>query len=135
LEVEAVALDAEACALFNRLNQISWKFDVKVADPAALQTGEVTVGISAVAIEAPLCLFKALDHPIAVERFEVLVDGGMANSAPIGIEAIKDVTGTEVLARAPKNLEHQTALAAQAQALLAAQPVGLIKPSGGAYSR
>ena len=114
MEVEAVALDAEACALFNRLNQISWKFDVKVADPAALQTGEVTVGISAVAIEAPLCLFKALDHPIAVERFEVLVDGGMANSAPIGIEAIKDVTGAEVLARAPKNLEHQTALAAQA---------------------
>ena len=135
MEVEAVALDAEAGALFNRLNQISWKFDVKVADPAALQTGEVAMGICAVAIEAPLCLFKALDHPIAVERFEVLVDGGMANSATIGIEAIKDVAGTEVLTRAPQNLEHQTALAAQAQALLAAQPVGLIKPSGGAYSR
>tara|TARA_B100001540_G_scaffold217942_1_gene192539 strand:- start:269 stop:676 length:408 start_codon:yes stop_codon:yes gene_type:complete len=135
LEVEAVALDAVAGALFNRLNQISWKFDVKVADPATVQAGEVAVGISSVAVETTLCFFKALDHPIAVERFQVLVNGGMANPAAVGIEAIKDVAGAEMLSRAPQNFQHQAALAAEAQALLAAEPVGLIKPSGGAYSR
>ena len=59
----------------------------------------------------------------------------MANPASVGIEAIKDVAGAEVLARAPKDFQHQTPLAAEAQALLAAQPVSLIEAGGVAYSR
>ena len=59
----------------------------------------------------------------------------MTNPASVGIQAIKNVTGTEVLARAPENFQHKTPLPAETQALLAAKPVSLIETSGGAYSR
>jgi hypothetical protein len=67
VEVEAVALDAVAGALFNRLHQIGWEFDVEITDPAAVEAGEVAVWIRAMAVEAPLGFLETLDHTIAVE--------------------------------------------------------------------
>ena len=56
----------------------------------------MAVGIAAAAVEATIGTIQTLDDPGALEGLEVLVDGGVADVAALGVEALEDVAGAQV---------------------------------------
>ena len=88
----------------------------------ALQAGEVAVGIAAVAVEPATGAIEALDHTSGLQGFEVLVDGGVADVAALGIEALEDVAGAEMALITPEQFQHHPPLAAETHAQVTAAP-------------
>lgn len=106
MELKAVGLDLETGGGLDLLQQIRRKLDVEVADVTGFETSEMAVGIGAMAVEATTGTVKALDHPVEVKRFEVLIHRGVADAPAVGIELLEDVAGAEMTSGAPENLQH-----------------------------
>ena len=124
--MEGVVLDREAGDRFDVLQHLGGQDDIKIADCAALQAGDVAVGISAVAVKPAGGAVEALDHASGLESFEVLVNGGMADVAAHVVELLVDVAGAQVAFLGPEQIEHHAALAAEAKAEVAAAAVDVV---------
>jgi hypothetical protein len=61
-----------------------------------IETGEMTVGISPVAIEAATGTIQALNHPSRLKGFQILIDRGMADVPAEIVEFFEDISRTEM---------------------------------------
>ena len=96
--VEGCRLNAKPSAALNLIEKFGRKFHVDVLDGPCIQTGEMTVRITAVAVQPSIRSIEAFDHPCRLERFQVLIDGSVTNTPASGIELFEDVPGTEMAA-------------------------------------
>ena len=83
-----------------------------------LRIGAVHVAMSIidVTIEPTIGPLNALNNILLRQRFEILIDRGVANVAALLAQAVVNLAGRQVLLRLPKQLENVAPLATQAHA-------------------
>lgn len=126
-KIERVTLDRESCGLFDAAQQFGGEGDIQILDPAALEAGEVTVGIGAIAVEPTAGPIEAFDHPGTLQGLEVLIHRGVADVAAAGVQLLEDVAGTEVILHIPEQLKHHPPLPRQPHAQIAAAGDGALQ--------
>ena len=113
VELERVGLDSITRTLLDLIEEIRGQFHVNVRDGAGIQTGEMTMGITAVAVEATTGPIKALDHASRLQGFEILVNGCVTDAASAGVQPFENVSGTEVASFRPQQVENHAPLATE----------------------
>ena len=88
----------------------------------------MTVGIAPVAVKPSIGPVEALDHTRGLKRFEVLINGGVANTPAPGIQLLKNVPCTHMACFTPQQIEHHAALSTEAHTKRSTAFEGVMHP-------
>ena len=130
-KMQGVGLDREPGLRLDLLEEMGGKQHIEIQNFPGFGAGQMAVVISSVAIETAIGALKAFDHSGRLQSFQILINGGVANVAPLIVELLEDVPSGKMAFFGPQQIQNHAPLTTQPHAQMAATLVDLLNLARG----